>query len=247
LDFVIAVPSYKRFELAKTTITLLKSYNLNSEIYVFLNNEVEVESYKGLEGCKLVNSNCTGIQSKRNFIFNYFRPDRYVVCFDDSFNGLLIKKGKRLEPFNKMLELIKLAKNEMQKNKTALFGVNISENPFWMKNNISFKNQLICSKFYGFISQTCNVFHSRNPYGLCEDQETSLRCTIKFGGSVRFDMITFNKPNYGKISGGMQAVYSQKERKETEKKSCFYLSQKFPELCSIKKGGVGLRYKKIKK
>ena len=60
-----------------------------------------------------------------------------------------------------------------------------------------------------------------------------------------FSGLTFDKPKYGKLQGGLQSHYTQKERKDLEKKGNIILSKMFPKLCSLKETGIGLRYKRI--
>ena len=72
-----------------------------------------------------------------------------------------------------------------------------------------------------------------------------MRVTSRFGGVLRFSGITFDKPKYGKIEGGIQSYYSSEERKSLEKKGNIILWKMFPQLCSLKETGIGLRYKRI--
>ena len=177
--------------------------------------------------------------------YNYFNDGDKIVCIDDSFTGILKKQGNKLIEFNKYHQLIQVGFNEMIKHKTILFGLNISENPFFMSKVIQFGNYAISGKFHGVIINK-QILKSVNPYGLAEDQEISLMVANSFKGVIRFGTFTFNKPKYGKITGGVQDMYSRQQRDEIEKKSYLYLSKKFSHLCSYKSTGIGLKYKKIK-
>ena len=240
----IAIPSHDRPELLQKTLGMLKDYGFTEKPHVFLSDKKQLEIYNDVD-CEKIVTNTIGIQSKRNFIYSYFDEGDYIVCFDDSYTGMKIKKENKLKPFNQVKELTKIGYQEMKRNGTCMYGINISENPFFMKNKVQFGNYAICSKFHGFIKQAHPFFNSTNPTGLCEDQESSMRVTSKFGGVVRFSGITFDKPKYGNIKGGLQSHYTPEERKSLEKKGTIILSKMFPKLCSLKDKGIGLRYKRI--
>lgn len=240
----IAIPTYNRPELLQKTLDRLNDYGFSEKPYVFLSDKKQLQIYNKVD-CEKIVTNTKGIQAKRNFIYSYFNEGDYVVCFDDSYTGIKIKKNNKLILFDNVKELTKIGYQEMIKNNTCMYGINISENPFFMKNKIQFGNYAICSKFHGFIKQDTPFFNSTNLTGLCEDQEASMRVTSKYGGVIRFSGLTFNKPKYGKLQGGLQSHYTQEERKDLEKKGNIILSKMFPKLCSLKKTGIGLRYKRI--
>jgi hypothetical protein len=240
----IAIPSHNRPKLLSTTLKRLKGYGFPETPFIFLSTEEQLELYKDIE-CKKIITNTKGIQGTRNFIYSYFETGDYVVCFDDSYTGMKIKKGSKLEEFNYVKELTKIGYQEMRKNNTCMYGINIVENPFFMKSKIQFGNYPISAKFHGFIKQEIPFFNSINETGLCEDQESSMRVTSRYGGVIRFSGITFDKPKYGKIEGGIQSYLKNTERKKLEKKGNVILSKMFPQLCEVKEGGVGLRYKRI--
>ena len=240
----IAIPSHNRPKLLQETIQRLKGYGFTEVPDVFLSNKEQLQIYKDIN-CNKIVTNTKGIQAKRNFIYSYYETGDYIVCFDDSYTGMKIKKGKKLQEFNSVKELTKIGYQEMRKKNTCMYGINISENPFFMKSKIQFGNYAICAKFHGFIKQEQPFFNSTNPTGLCEDQESSMRVTSRFGGVLRFSGITFDKPKYGKLDGGIQSYYTETERKDLEKKGNIILWKMFPDLCSLKDTGIGLRYKRV--
>ena len=240
----IAIPSHNRLELLKETLQRLKMYGFDEKIDVFLSDKEQLKIYKDID-CNKVITNTTGIQSKRNYIYSYYQTGEYVVCFDDSYTGMKIKKGKKLQDFEHVKQLTKIGYQEMRKNNTCMYGINITENPFFMQNKIQFGNYALSAKFHGFIKQQIPFFNSINSTGLCEDQESSMRITRRFGGVVRFSGITFDKPKYGKVEGGIQSYLTNTERKKLEKKGNLILAKMFPDLCSVKQGGIGLKYKRI--
>ena len=243
--YKIAIPSHKRGALCKQLISNLKGIlPSNIEYYVFIEKFDEEYNFD-IEFCKIILTNVKGIQNTRNYIYNYFDDMDKIVCIDDSFTGILKKQGNKLIEFNNYHNLIQIGFNEIIKHKTILFGINISENPFFMSKVIQFGNYAISGKFHGVLINK-QILKSVNPYGLAEDQEISLRVSNYFNGVIRFGTFTFNKPKYGKITGGVQDMCSRQQRDEIEKKSYLHLSKKFSHLCSYKSTGIGLKYKKIK-
>lgn len=240
----IAIPSFERPDILKNTLKILIQNNIKERPYVFLENKNQLDKYKNIEGCNFVITNTKGIQKKRNFIYNYFNVNQYVISIDDDFVGIDKKNNKKLLPFNKIDELIKIGFLEMKKNNTCLFGLNVVANPFFMKNHIQFGNYLIPAGFYGFINQPNKLMHSTNPSGICEDQEMSLKVTKIFGGVVRFSGLTYSNPKYGETEGGIQSLFDNKKRKKLNEIGCKYLAELFPDLCEIKSKGIGLRYKR---
>jgi hypothetical protein len=72
-----------------------------------------------------------------------------------------------------------------------------------------------------------------------------LRVTKKYGGVIRFSGITFNKPQYRKLEGGIQSYLNNKERIKKEKQGRIFLMNMFKDLLKLKNGGLGLKYKRI--
>ena len=50
----IAIPSHNRPELLQGVLCMIKNYNFNQTPYVFIQNEKQLELYKGVKGCKFV-------------------------------------------------------------------------------------------------------------------------------------------------------------------------------------------------
>lgn len=245
MDYKIAIPSLNRPELCKNTVSFLRKMNLKAEIYVFL-KEMDERYHFDDEMTRIIIHNQTGIQLTRNYMHTFFQEGEKVVFVDDDFTGLLKKKQNKLEDFWDFLELIKIGFSECIKNATKIWGITNTNNPFFMNKAIQFGNYGLPGGFYGLII-TKKVFLSENKFGMAEDQEICLRATSTFGGVVRFGTITRKEPNYGKIKGGIQDIYTSLQRKEVERKSHQLLAKMYPNLCEFKGDGIGIRYKKIKK
>lgn len=149
MSYKIAIPSHKRPELCKKQVLDLKSkLPFNTQFYVFIAN-YDKEYEFDIENCTLIVHGQIGIQKTRNFIYKFFENGEKIVCIDDSFTGILQKKEGKLVEFNNYDSLIKIGFDELLKNKTILFGINLTENPFFMTKKIQKGNFAICAKFHG--------------------------------------------------------------------------------------------------
>jgi hypothetical protein len=245
MEAEIVIPSYNRTDLCQKIINLIIDYGFKNTPFVFLSNNEQLNLYTDVKNCNKIVTFTHGIQAKRNFIYSFFDEGTHVVSLDDSYTGMKKKKDNELVDFNNVYELSKIGYQEMRKKNTCMYGINIVENPFFLKNKISFGNYALSAKFYGFISQPYPFFNSTNPTGLCEDQESCLRVTKKYGGVIRFSGITFNKPQYRKLEGGIQSYLNNKERIKKEKQGRIFLMNMFKDLLKLKNGGLGLKYKRI--
>ena len=105
MDYVVAIPSYKRHEtLKKKTLKVLKEYKIpNNIIYVFVADEPEHELYnKTLDKDsynKLIIGK-PGIKEIRNFMANYFDEGQKIVYMDDDI-GKIWKCVNDIQPYDK--------------------------------------------------------------------------------------------------------------------------------------------------
>jgi hypothetical protein len=86
MNYQIAVPSYKRYEILKTQTlpTLDKLKADRDKIHIFVANEEEAEKYKDAIGDNYrIVVGQRGISTQRKYIHNYFADDERVVSFDD--------------------------------------------------------------------------------------------------------------------------------------------------------------------
>lgn len=244
MEYVFAIPSIYRLDIIKENCLLLLKQNkipLN-KIYVFTNKECFNDYKKELKGINVIEAHCTGIQETRNFIRNYFNDGDLIVGMDDDVSGFYkYIDSKTLNKYNDIKKLINIIFKNIKEKGTKVGGVNMVSNPFFMNNNIYFKNCLIPACFYVFINDK-NIM-MENPYKLTEDGELSIKVFKKYGSLVRLNYIGLNMLPNKKTSGGIQQIMTNKKREEKQKLSDKWLSEKFPEYCSVKNNGVGLRYK----
>ena len=89
IDYIIAIPSFKRVEIFRTkTLRILKDSNVNMEnVFLFVENEEQKKLYEPLHH-KIIITDTVGIGAKRNYMRKWFRDtnQKYVFCIDDDIN-----------------------------------------------------------------------------------------------------------------------------------------------------------------
>ena len=250
INYVVAVPSYKRYEILRDkTLKLLKSKNINSKsIYIFVaNNEEKILYEKVLDKSKYnkIVVGEKGLENQRNFISSYFDENQFIIQIDDDINDLMIIKDSKnhirekhiLVKLKNLDKFIKNAYMLMKKHNIYLFGIYPIDNPYFMSNRISTKLKLVVGGFFGMINRKSDKFK------LDIDEKDDVLLTLlhykEDGRILRFNNVCF-KTTYYKGPGGMQE--HKKNRKEETLKSAKLLAQRFPKLTKLnlkKKSGYG--------
>ena len=88
MNYIIAIPTYKRCELLKSnTLSVLKNNNIPSNlIYLFVANKTEYSKYKEHIPNNLYHQiiiGKKGLKVQRNFITKYFPENTNIVNMDD--------------------------------------------------------------------------------------------------------------------------------------------------------------------
>jgi hypothetical protein len=251
IDYKIAIPTHRRADIiGDMAFYWLKEWNVDfDKVYLFVSDDEDYNEYtKKYPNIKIIKSDTDNIGAKRNFIRNYFNDDEYIISMDDSFCGMkiLIGDGPKLETFMNFEELVKQSYEQMIFHKTKIFGINSIENSLWMRNKADTKNGCITGKFYGFINDRSEDLIVHNPIG--EDAELAVRHYRKFGAIVRWLNICFDKPKYGGVKGGLQAIWTQEKRAKLNAKANRWTVENFDIFCELKdvkdehKVNWGLKY-----
>ena len=228
LNFVVAIPTYKRYEQLKThTLSLLKRIHLDmNKVYIFVANEEEKEKYlESLEGenyYKIVVGE-KGMMNIRNFICNYFEEDTNIFFMDDDLKEVVMGYKHNDLEFTSLTQLIQNGFNECKKKGLNLFGFYPVSNKYFMKNNITYDLRYIIGAVYGIRNKKIMVNTNDK-----EDFERTIQYYIRDGGVIRFNFISF-KTNYYTNKGGMQV----ERNKETIKEGAEYIYNKYPDLCKL--------------
>lgn len=228
-DYRIAIPTFKRSEAIKNkTFKFLEKTNINfSHIDIFVSDKEEVDLYK--ESLKDYNVNIMGsvigVGKNRNFIVDYYPVGQKVFGLDDDIDSITMKvDSKHIQEIQDLDNFINTAFDITIKNKLNLWGIYPVNNPYFMKNNVSFSLKYIAAGCYGWIN-------NKEDKAYCsledkEDFERSIKYYLADNGVVRFNYISMQTVYYG-TSGGMQVTRTKQRIID----SANYLIKKYPYLC----------------
>ena len=250
IDYVIAIPSYKRHEtLKKKSLSVLKEYKIPKNIiYVFVANKEEYDLYNSTLDKSTYNQiiiGKKGIKHIRNFMANYFKEGQKIVYMDDDI-GKVWECINLVKPYdkknNKTIKLGSLKKFIEQAFKLSEqtgyhnWGVYPRDNPYFMKpTKKPLLNNCVSTDLKFLIGFLTGVINNRKAelrtIGDKEDYERTIKYYLKDGGVLRFNNISCYTRCY-KVSGGIQV-----DRKiEDSNKNAKILIKRYPNLVSVNKG-----------
>jgi hypothetical protein len=157
MNFVIALPSYKRAERcnSKTLTTLAKMGISKSLITVFVVEE-DLEDYqKSLnpEYYDKIVVGVKGIIAQREFITQYYSDGQYIVSVDDDLTDIDLSL---LDEPTSLLDFINNAFSNCLEHNAYLWGVYPVYNKFYRENqkkNLTTDLTFIIGAFYGYINR----------------------------------------------------------------------------------------------
>ena len=231
MDFIIAIPSYKRHKTIKNkTLKLLKENNVSNEIiYIFVADQNEYEIYLNEIGkdYKIIIGKHT-LKEQRNFINDFFELRQKIICLDDDLESLIYgyKKEKEIikSEIPNIMDIFKKGFEDLAEYNAFLFGFYPVSNLFFMSDKLSINNQYIIGSAYGFINRKIKVNTEDK-----EDVERSLQHYVKDGKTLRYNYISF-KTKYYTEKGGMQ----EKRTLQSIKEGAEYINRLYPDLTKIK-------------
>ena len=119
-----------------------------------------------------------------------------------------------------------------EKYKVNLWGTYPMVNAMFMNNNISFDLQFIIGSFFGFVNtHDSSVMVTMNSK---DDYERSIKFYIRDGKVVRFNRIGAEH-DFGKLSGGIQAIMTKEEREKKNVAEVMELVNRYPMFCEFNK------------
>jgi len=251
MEYIIAIPSYKRAELCNNkTLKMLKDNNiLPINIIVFVANEDEYTEYetkldRALYGEIIIG--VKGLVQQRQFIMNHYPINKNIVFFDDDIASVDLS----FTPYTSLDLFLKFAFEKTKELGGYIWGVYPVFNPFFRRprEEISTCLNYIVGAFYGIINRIENnnlrlTLTAENSQK--EDVERSIRYFIEDGIVVRFNKIGFITKYYGK-SGGLGTF---KDRLIPMANASQLLKNTFPEYGNVfikKNGMTEFKLKKLK-
>jgi len=192
-----------------------------SKITIFLANKDELKEYKQkIKGYKFV-VGIKGLNNIRNFISNYYPEGKYIINMDDDIDKIFNIKGDQVKDLPALFDK---GYDEMIKNKAYLWGPNKSANPFYLKDNVSDRFNLIQGPLFGFINRHSPDLKSVNHF---EDIERTIKYWIKDGVVIRLNDIGY-KTHFRTNKGGLQSSNPQREKES--KVAAYELMKQYPTL-----------------
>ncbi len=255
MNLVIAIPTYKRFDLISSengTLYFLKKMKIPKEyIILFVANQNEYDLYKKNVDEKLYSGKIVigkkGILNQRNFIIDYFSEGQYILSIDDDIRDILIKNENRLRSIRpiEFKNLIINSYNLMKISGSYIWGINMVTNPLFMKYNISTNLSIIPAGLYGFINRKKSIKNIIKNDSR-EDVERSIIYYIRDNIIIHYKFITM-KTNTKTTEGGIQSLMNSEERISKENLYTIELKKKYPDyIQKVKDSGVGLSLTRLK-
>jgi len=248
MDFVVAIPSYKRAKtLRDKTLALLKRKGIPSSIiHIFVASEEEKTEYESVLSSADYHTIIVGVPGMgaiRNFITSYFALGQRILNIDDDVSDFKELVNKSLEATD-LMKAFQAGFQELADKNLRLFGYYPVANAFFMKRKIRYDLRYIVGAVWGIINPGLDVL--RITLDDKEDYERTILMYVADRGVVRFDYycpIT----KYYREPGGMMVERTQ----ERIERSARNLVERFPDLAKLnttkKSGKMEIRFKQMPK
>ena len=236
-DWRVAIPSLKRVvELGEKSLATLEHHGIpKDKIDIFCIAE-ELEQYRDAYIEYNIIEAPLGMKEVRNFIFQeYYNEGDWVVSMDDDILKMVMKnpngweKGYMTDKIDLNKE-INLAFNECVRSSRSLWGLYPVDNPFFMKNDITYDYKFCNGGMWGTIVNKNLLKLGTDQY---EDYERCIRHYVEEGGMVRLNYLHAKTPyEPAKCVGGMGPTRKYEEARD-------YLTEHYPKLFGIKQKKSG--------
>jgi hypothetical protein len=239
MDYVVAIPSYKRSDqLATKTLATLREGNIPMEnIYIFVVQE-ELELYRAsCPGYTIVVGEL-GLVQQREFIHRYFPVNSYIVFLDDDIKQIYRPTSATTkEVITDLHPVLMTMIDRMKEEHVSICGTYPVDNIMF-----SFKSKEVCTGLKYIVGAFYIIKNTRDPdtaldQTVCASHEDKYR-TIKYyykeGMTLRFNHICFKTKYFGK--GGL---FSQ-DREKIHSDASVVLCLQYPQLLRLKVKKTGL-------
>lgn len=230
MSYIICIPSSNRVETLKSkTMKLLQKHNLDN-YFIFVSQD-EYPEYK--KHFKNVLIGKKGLKNQRIYIEYFISQNTLIIEMDDDIEEIYkYIDSKTLEPIEDLNLFFLNCFSKMLDAGLSLFGIYPTDNPYFMKDNITTDLRLIVGCIFGFKNSRIPEITLDEK----EDYERTILYYLRDGGVMRFNNYCV-KTNYFRNKGGLGLL---KDRIKESEKSCKYLLHKYPSLVKIKNKKSGL-------
>ena len=234
MNWVIAIPSYKRSDLIQTkTLATLSRYEIPHEIItIFVATQEEYLEYRSvLPDTLQIVIGKLGLAQQRNFILDWYPVGSHVVCMDDDISAFVERTEEGgIRPLTSLRAVIDKGFAEAVKANCCLWGVYPVPNGFFMRSSVTQDLKFIIGSFWGIInpgSSGDRGIHLK--FSEKEDYFRTLICFERDGAVVRLNYVS-PVTNYYKTIGGMQ---SNPNRVRDQKLAVDFLMNRWPSLVHL--------------
>lgn len=223
MDYVIAIPSYKRADFF-LTLLMLKIHKIDKKKINLFIIEEEKEEYEKIPH-NFYNEliiGVKGLSQQREFITQFYPEKINIVCLDDDIEEIDVEN---------LDEFLQTAFIKCREENSFIWGVYPVWNPFFRqtKEDTTCLN-FICGAFYGIINRpNLQTIKHNITSDSKEDIERSIKYFIEDGIVLRFNKVGFKTKFYGK--GG---IGSFEDRLEPSLNDCKLLLENYSEFGKIK-------------
>jgi hypothetical protein len=196
------IPSLSRFNTINghTIDFLIRNGVKHTDIYVFV-IAGEYEDYRVILNHNInVVLTTRGIRNARASISNHFGKNAEIITLDDDIRNVKMLDYNRLKPIDNFISLCESSFDIMKSKNISMCGFYPIDNPFFMKNSISYGLKFCVGALRLFINNP-EIENSRG-YKLLEDYETTVKYYIQDGAVMRYENICVIH-NFGTQQGGL--------------------------------------------
>ena len=238
VDYVIAIPSYKRAETLKDkSLAVLAEYKIDpKKIDIFVANKEEEKIYKEALDPKTYHKIVVGVPKigpQRNFISNYYPIGKPVIHMDDDIQGFIEYSATAKRNEKKLVNLEALIQKgfaECRKHNCRLWGIYPTPNGYFMSDKVDSDLRFIIGCFNGMFNPG-----TKGPKGVKlelemdkEDYERSVRFYIADSGVIRMRGYA-PKTAYYTEKGGNQEFRTKKSVMDGAK----WMVKTFPDYATL--------------
>lgn len=228
MDYVIAIPSYKRPETLKNkTLALLERNNIpKSKINIFVSDEEQHALYVAANPGYIFIIGVPGMGAIRNFITAYYPVGAWIVNIDDDISDFKVLTDGKLVPVTDIHTVFNEGFLECLLHNCRLYGFYPVANGFFMKQKSRYDLRYVIGSVWGIINPGTILTVTLDDK---EDVQRSLIMYLLDGAILRYEHYA-PVTAYYKEKGGMM----EKRTIERIDQSAKAIVAAYPDLAKLK-------------
>lgn len=261
MEYVIAIPSYKRSNIlfTKTLATLARHFTANDNtakihkppaIYIFVASDQEKQDYISASAQYTLNNHLItqlkyiigvkGLKNQRNFICDFFPENQHIVQLDDDLDEILELVIDPNDPRNNRKYRVQPVTHFGEFIKSAFEKCAKQHAYIWgiyPVPNAYFMTPSVTTDLRFIVGPMFGIINRHDQrLHLTTDEKENVERTLQYftldGIVIRFNNITVDTTYFSTV-GGMQASQNSKQRREAALKAAQYLHNLYPDITKI--------------